>query len=624
VSQPDASREAARTGAVGVRTGPSSSPDDSTLTGPAEAARASAGVVGVPGWWGDLRIDEEVGHGAYGRVYRAWDAALAREVALKIIRVEAADPDAAAFVLREGQMLARVRHRNVVIVYGARQIGGEIGLWMEFVRGRSLARMIHDDGPMAAEEAAVTGLSLCHALAAVHAAGLLHRDIKAQNVMREAGGRIVLMDFGAGRELAARAAGAGELAGTPLYMPPEVLAGRAWSPAGDVYSLGALLYFLVTGRHPIEGRTVNDIVIAHGLGRRRLLADCRADLPDAFVRVVERALAPASERYATAGALLRDLSESIPRSSAAEIARDAEPRAPASAASALASRPAVAARPRLWMAAAVSVPAAVWLLGFLITTAFNTTLERSSGFSSDGALDAWVWGLRATVGPALYMTLALVAYRIVRVAWRLAGRAVPAVERAAARAAAVAGRLAAAAGAADRMSRAQWIIGAQAILLVIAIWRFRALLIACIGIAQDGVSLAPLAPDSDEPVLYRAALSVLLLVGAAWWRRLIRSAADERIDRATAAAGIGVAAIVTLLLSVPFRIVYENSAPGATYAGDRCYITGERPASAQPPPAGDVLLFCPDAPHRIRIVAAGDPLLVRGTAIESIFTARPR
>src|SRR5262249_49813785 len=150
----------------------------------------------------------------------------------------------------------------------------------------------------------------------------------------------------------------------------------------------------VTGRHPIEGRTVTDIVIAHGLGRRQLLADCRADLPDGFVRTVERALAPAAERYLTAGALLRDLSESIPRSSPAEIVRATEPASAAADARPL-PRAVATARPRRWIVAAVAAPAAIWLVGFLITTAFNMALERSGGFSSDTALDAWVWGLRS-------------------------------------------------------------------------------------------------------------------------------------------------------------------------------------------------------------------------------------
>ena len=104
-------------------------------------------------------------------------------------------------LLEEARRLARVRHTHVVQVYGAEQHDGRVGLWMELVRGESLEQTVQTRGAFGAREAALIGLDLCAALAAVHGAGLLHRDVKAQNVMRESGGRLVLMDFGTGEEL---------------------------------------------------------------------------------------------------------------------------------------------------------------------------------------------------------------------------------------------------------------------------------------------------------------------------------------------------------------------------------------------------------------------------------------
>ena len=101
-------------------------------------------------------------------------------------------------MIREGRLLARVRHPNVVTVYGAEQHEGAVGLWMEWVEGLTLKQQLAARGVLGGQEAALIGIDVCRAVAAVHKAGLLHRDIKAQNVMREAGGRIVLMDFGAG------------------------------------------------------------------------------------------------------------------------------------------------------------------------------------------------------------------------------------------------------------------------------------------------------------------------------------------------------------------------------------------------------------------------------------------
>src|SRR5262249_5258595 len=149
-----------------------------------------------------LRVLERLGSGSYGDVYRAWDTRLHCDVALKLARPMRGMPSFdESRALREARMLARVQHRNIVKVFGADSHDGRFGLWMELISGRTLAETVETQGPMGAQEAAHIGIEVCHALAAVHAAGLLHRDVKATNVMRENGGRIVLMDFGAGRPL---------------------------------------------------------------------------------------------------------------------------------------------------------------------------------------------------------------------------------------------------------------------------------------------------------------------------------------------------------------------------------------------------------------------------------------
>ena len=215
-------------------------------------------------------------------------------------------------------MLASVRHNNVVTVYRAQQIGDEIGLTMELIRGRHLGDLVKQGGPMGAEEAAVIGVSLCQALAAAHGQGLLHRDVKSRNVMRESGGRIVLMDFGAGREVqqiteSKRA----DLSGTPLYLAPELFAGQPASPSSDLYSLGVLLFYLVTKKYPVEGTTLSDLVLMHSSRERKLLSDVRPDLPAAFVQAVEHALAARPEqRYRTAGEMMAELRATLPISEA--------------------------------------------------------------------------------------------------------------------------------------------------------------------------------------------------------------------------------------------------------------------------------------------------------------------
>ena len=146
---------------------------------------------------------------------------------------------------------------------------------------------------------------MCEALAAVHSAGLLHRDVKAQNVMRDRSGRVVLMDFGTGRlrELPDEAAVA-DLAGTPLYMAPELFSGGAAATQTDVYSVGVLLFRLVTGSFPLPARSLAEVRLGHEQNRAKRLRDERSDLPSAFVSIVERALArDPARRYTSAGEL---------------------------------------------------------------------------------------------------------------------------------------------------------------------------------------------------------------------------------------------------------------------------------------------------------------------------------
>ena len=176
--------------------------------------------------------------------------------------------------LAEARRLARVRHSRVVTVLGVEQVDGQVGIWMELLKGQTLDALVRANGPLNAHEAALIGADVCSALAAVHRAGLLHRDVKAHNVVREHGGRIVLMDLGAGREIDQTSS---ELTGTPLYLAPELLDGGAATIASDLYGVGALLFFLTTETLPVMAGTVGELKQAHRQGRRRALRDVRPE-----------------------------------------------------------------------------------------------------------------------------------------------------------------------------------------------------------------------------------------------------------------------------------------------------------------------------------------------------------
>ena len=258
--------------------------------------------------WGHLRVLERVGNGAFGEVYRAWDPRLDREVALKLLRAARDDHDASQpAIIEEGRLLARVRHPNVVTIYGAECIDDRVGLWMEFVNGRTLEQRIREEGPLPAEEVRRIGVDLCGAVSAVHAAGLIHRDIKTHNLIAADEGRLVLMDFGTGLDLHREPER--PAAGTPLYLAPEVLAGGAATVQSDVYSIGVVLYRLLTGDYPVHASDIDGLRRAHTVGERPRLRRVRSDTPVRLSRLVEQALDPdPARRPASAEALRKALS----------------------------------------------------------------------------------------------------------------------------------------------------------------------------------------------------------------------------------------------------------------------------------------------------------------------------
>jgi serine/threonine protein kinase len=259
--------------------------------------------------WGIFEDLQRVGSGSFGEVYRAFEPTLQRYVALKLLlpnRISRNEEMNA--LLREARALARVRHPNVVPIYGVDRYEGRLGFWSDFVKGQTLADLVATRGALGPQEAALIGADVCRAAGAVHAAGLLHRDIKAGNVMREEGGRILLMDFGLTHEHGSGADGSG----TPVYMAPEVMAGYPATIASDIYAIGVMLFYLMTKRYPVEGGNFSELRAAHAAGKRHMLLDLRPDLPDSLARVVETAINSVPEkRFATTGQMIVALSEAI-------------------------------------------------------------------------------------------------------------------------------------------------------------------------------------------------------------------------------------------------------------------------------------------------------------------------
>lgn len=260
--------------------------------------------------WGTLRIVERIGRGAAGDVYRAFDPALGREVALKIWREDAVYRTTGT----EARHLRKVRHARVVQVLGAERHDGLAGMWTDFLEGRNLEEVLRERGPLGVEEACVVGAGVCEALEAVHASHMVHRDVKTSNVMCLADETVVLIDFGSAKELPGGVPAPTErIRGTPVSTAPELLKGETdVAPSADLYSLGVLLYRLVSGANPIEARHYGELLDRLEARQRVPLSERVPGCDPAYLAIVERAMAWAPADRPASAAEVREALLRIP------------------------------------------------------------------------------------------------------------------------------------------------------------------------------------------------------------------------------------------------------------------------------------------------------------------------
>ena len=258
-------------------------------------------MVEVPRF-GPYLLEAELGRGAMGVVYRAVDTRAGRRVALKV--VPAGGPEPLARFAAEAEAAARLRHKNVVAVHDFLRAQGQLGLVSELVEGPSLGQVLARGGPLEAGRAADLIARLCEGVAHAHAAGVLHRDIKPDNVLLE-GQEPRLTDFGVARLGAGVLTQTGQVLGTPSYMSPEQASGERGlvDVRADVYALGATLYALLTGRPPFaEGSVLSTLSAV--ICRPPLPPSTYVALPAELEAITLRCLAKdPEERYPSASAL---------------------------------------------------------------------------------------------------------------------------------------------------------------------------------------------------------------------------------------------------------------------------------------------------------------------------------
>jgi serine/threonine protein kinase/tetratricopeptide (TPR) repeat protein len=291
-----------------TETTPSASFTQAPAAAPSSATPAVIEVGSVVG--NRFEILQLLGEGGMGAVYKAHDRELERNVALKLIRAELArNPEILQRFKQEIILARQVTHRNVIRIFDIGQADGHKYITMEYLEGRDLRGVLREKGKLPPEEAAKIVLQICRALEAAHGEGVIHRDLKPQNIMLDASGRAYVMDFGIARS--AYLPGmtqTGALVGTPEYMSPEQAKGEKLDERSDLFSLGVILYELLTGTSPYHSDTPLATLWRRIQEKAKPLTEVDPAVPKPLSDIVAKALEiDPSNRFASAAEFAQNL-----------------------------------------------------------------------------------------------------------------------------------------------------------------------------------------------------------------------------------------------------------------------------------------------------------------------------
>ncbi|NIN92146.1 protein kinase, partial [bacterium] len=259
---------------------------------------------------GRYEIIEELGKGGMGKVYRVFDKKIKEEVALKLIRPEIAlDKNTIERFSNELKFARKLRHENVCQMFDLNEDEGTHYITMEYVPGEDLKSFISRAGTLGAGKAVFIAKQVCAGLVQAHKIGIVHRDLKPQNIMIDRDGNARIMDFGIARSLEAKGlTESGVMIGTPQYMAPEQVEGIKADQRSDIYSLGIILYEMVTGKVPFEGSTPYSIAFKHKTEAPPNPKEFNAQIPRDLSQVILRCLEKErKKRYQKAEELLTEL-----------------------------------------------------------------------------------------------------------------------------------------------------------------------------------------------------------------------------------------------------------------------------------------------------------------------------
>jgi len=258
---------------------------------------------------GKYDVEERVGEGAMGVVYRALDPVLKRRVAIKVMSdAFAQDDDLRERFLREAQAAGSLQHPNVITIYDFGDVDGHPYIAMEFVEGQDVAELIAHQVPLTVVDKLDLAIGVLQGLAYAHKRGIVHRDVKPANIRVDDEGKARIMDFGVAHLASSNMTKSGVMLGTPSYMAPEQIVGGKVGPQTDVFSVGAVLYELLTGQRPFDGGTLQAVMYRVLSENPAPLSSVVPGLPARLNEVVMRALAKDAEnRYSSALDMANDL-----------------------------------------------------------------------------------------------------------------------------------------------------------------------------------------------------------------------------------------------------------------------------------------------------------------------------